>query len=181
MSCPHIVPNVFSQGRGPRCKIELSVIREIATHQGEKPIFDTIRSVILTRYSELVHRCFPAEPTGEAAFTYASYLYLRGIPNIDVAVDGWRMLRLVSETAASLRAVGIMYVLPTGEIPIEVELSRELRSTRYWLRVGMDDSRWGSLSDSKRWKAVYLYANGECDEAWNWSQQVSGCLPDAGG
>ncbi|MGH8185663.1 MAG: hypothetical protein ACREUC_03805, partial [Steroidobacteraceae bacterium] len=61
-------------------------------------------------------------------------LYLRVIPNLDVAVDGWRMLRVVSETASSLRAVGLMHVLPAGELPLEVDLSREPGSTRYRLR-----------------------------------------------
>lgn len=143
-----------------------------------KSAFDTLRSVILTRFSELVHERFPAAPAGEEAFTYALYLYLRAIPNFEVAVDGWRMLRVASETTESLRAIGIMYVLPTGELPIEVELSRELRSTRYALRIGIDDTLWRSLSDSKRWKAVYLYANRERGEEWNWSQPISGCLPD---
>jgi hypothetical protein len=174
----------LSQARSPDCrwqgccKVTPSAICEIATQQKGTPLFDTIRSVILTRHSELVHRCFAAEPAGEAAFIYASYLYLRGLPDVDVAVDGWRMFRLVSETATSLRAIGIMHVLPSCELPIEFELIREPRSTRYWLRIGMDDSRWGSLSDSKRWKVVYLHAQGKSDEEWNWSQPVSGCLPD---
>jgi hypothetical protein len=144
-------------------------------------IFDTVRSVILTRYPEftkLIQRRFPTDPAGEEAFTYALELYLRVIPNLDVAVDGWRMLRIVRETAASLRAVGIMHVLPTGELPLEVELSRELGATRYWLRIGMGNACWDSLSNSKRWKAVYLYANGERDEEWTWSEAISGCLAD---
>jgi hypothetical protein len=141
-------------------------------------VFETIRRIILTRFSELVHKCFPAEPAGEEAFTYALYLCLRSLHIADVAMDGWRMLRIAGETATSLRAVGIMHVLPTGELPIEVELSGELHSIRYWVRIGMDDDRWGSLTDSKRWKAVYLYANGARDEAWHWSQPISGCFPE---
>jgi hypothetical protein len=142
----------------------------------------TVRSVILTRHpklAELVQSRFPTDPAGEEAFTYALELYLRTIPKLDVAVDGWRMLRILRETAASLRAVGIMYVLPTGELPLEVELSRELGSTRYWLRMGIGDACWDSLSDSKRWTAVYLYASGERDEEWTWSEPISGCLADA--
>ena len=101
------------------------------------------------------------------------------IPNLDIAVDGWRMLRLVRETPTSLRAVGLMHVLPAGELPIEVELSRDVGSTRYRLRIGVGDARWDSLSDSKRWNAVYLYASGERDEEWTWSEPISGCLADA--
>jgi len=105
-------------------------------------------------------------------------LYLRFIPNLDAAVDGWRILRLVREDATSLQAVGIMHVLPTGELPLEVELSREPASTRYRLRIGIGDARWEALSHSKRWNAVYLYASGERAEEWAWSEPVSGYLAD---
>jgi len=96
-----------------------------------------------------------------------------------VDLDGWRQLQIVRETAASLQVVGITYVLPGGELPLEAVLSRDSDSIRYWLRVGVDDSRWSSLTDSKRWKAVYLYATGERDEEWNWSEPISGVLADA--
>lgn len=104
---------------------------------------------------------------------------MRAIPSLDVAVDGWKTLRLVSETRTSLRAVGIMYVLPASELPLEVELSREVSSTRYRVRVAVEDARWNSLSESKRWKAVYLYASGGRDEEWNWREPIEGCVPDA--
>jgi hypothetical protein len=88
------------------------------------------------------------------------------------------MLRLVRENAASLQAVGIMHILPTGELPLEVELSREPALTRYRLRIGVGDARWDALSHSKRWSAVYLYAGRERDEEWTWSAPVSGYLAD---
>jgi len=145
-------------------------------------VFDTIRTHVLTRYpplAELVRSRFPSDPTGEAAFSYALELYVRAIPNLDVAVDGWKTLRVVRETRISLRAVGLMHVLPASELPLEVELSREIGSTRYRVRVGSDDARWGALSNSKRWKVVYLYASGEGDEEWNWREPIVGCLADA--
>ncbi len=95
----------------------------------EAATFDTLRSVILSRYSErteLVQRRFPDDPAGEGAFACALELFLRLIPNLDASLDGWRMCRLVGETATSLRAVGIMYVLPAGELPVEVMLSTDL-------------------------------------------------------
>ena len=94
------------------------------------------------------------------------------------AVDGWRLLRLVHEGEASLRAVGLMYVLPSSELPLEVQLSRVPGSTRYWARMGLNDERWKSLSDAKRWKVVYLYASGDGKEEWNWSAPISGSLAD---
>jgi hypothetical protein len=102
------------------------------------------------------------------------YVYLRDIPEIDLTLDDWKILRVVSETADSLRAVGIMYVLPSSEVPIEVELFKHPGSIAYVVRVGITDQRWSSLSDSKRWKAVYLYATGEQEEGWNWSEPLSG-------
>jgi len=142
----------------------------------------TVRSVILAAHPELIEPIqnrFPTDAAGEEAFSCALELYLRTIPNLNVSLDGWRMLRVVRETSASLRAVGIIYVLPTGELPLEVELSREPGSTCYWLRIGTSDARWESLSDSKRWTAVYLYASGDREEGWTWSEPISGSLADA--
>ena len=160
-----------------------SVRRQSNRHcQSEGSVFDTVRTHVLTHYppvAELVRERFPADPAGEAAFSYALELYLRALPNLDVAVDGWSTFRVVRESRTSLRAVGIMYVLPASELPVEVELSREFGSTRYRVRVGIEDARWSSLSESKRWKVVYLYATGERDEEWNWSEPVEGCVADA--
>jgi hypothetical protein len=147
----------------------------------QKPIFDTLRCVILNRYpkfAELVRERFPGDPAGEEAFAYALALFLRVIPDLDVPLDGWKMFRLASETATSLRAVGIMHVLPRGLLPVEVTLSKDPRGTQYRVQIGTGDSQWESLSDSKRWGAVYLYASGERDEEWAWSKPISGCLGD---
>jgi hypothetical protein len=102
------------------------------------------------------------------------YVYLNDISEIDIALDDWKMLRVVRETAESLHAVGIMYVLPSSEVPIEVELSKQSGSIAHVVRVGILDERWNSLSDSKRWKACYLYATGEQEAGWNWSEPMSG-------
>jgi hypothetical protein len=99
---------------------------------------------------------------------------LYAIPGIDGSLDDWKMLRVVTETANSLRAVGLMYALPSGELPVEVELSLQGGSLEYIVRVGAADAQWNSLSKSKRWKAVYLYATGERAEGWTWSKPVSG-------
>ena len=120
---------------------------------------------------------FPTDETGDEAFAYALELFLRTIDNLEM-MDGWRMVRLVRETDTSLRAVGIMHVLPAGALPCEVELSRELKSIRYWVRIGVDDDRWRSLSDSKSWNAVYLYATAGRKEEWTWSKPISGCIAD---
>lgn len=71
-----------------------------------------------------------------------------------------------------------MHVLPHGELPVEVTLSAGAEGVRYRLQIGTGDSRWESLSDAKRWKAVYLYASGERDEIWTWATPITGCLAD---
>lgn len=130
------------------------------------------------KLAELVRERFPENPTGDGAFSYALELFLRVIPNLDASLDGWKMFRLASETATSLRAVGIMHVLPSGVLPVEVTLSTGSRGIQYRVQIGIDDSQWDSLSDSKRWKAVYLYASGVRDEEWAWSKPISGWLSD---
>lgn len=121
---------------------------------------------------------FPTDPRGEDAFAYAFYLFLRALPNLDVTVDGWKTLQIVRETDDFLQAVGIMYVLPNGEPPFEVVLRRRPNETLYWLRVGVDDDRWNSLSEAKRWKLVYYYAQGQRNEEWEWSEPISGSISD---
>jgi hypothetical protein len=126
----------------------------------------------------LVRSRFPDDPLSDQAFAYALYLFLATIPDLDVTVDGWRMVHLLRETEVSVRAVGIMHVLPRGELPMEVEFSRGTDTIRYWIRVGTGDALWHSRSESKRWSAVYLYATGERDEEWVWSDAISGSVSD---
>lgn len=71
-----------------------------------------------------------------------------------------------------------MYVLPDGELPMEVALRRMNSSTHYWLRIGISDSIWLSYSESKRWKLMYSFANGHCNEQWIWSDPIEGFVSD---
>ena len=87
-------------------------------------------------------------------------------------------MRFVHETDTSLHAVGLMYVLPRSELPFEVELTSDIGATQYWVRVGIADDFWKSLTESKRSKAVDLYASRERDEVWSWSEPVSGRVTD---
>lgn len=142
-------------------------------------IFDTLRTAILNRHphiATLVQERFPDDPAGEQAFSYALELFL--CANLNAALDGWKMFQLVTDTATSLRAVGIVYVLPHGELPAEVTLSASAKGVQYRLQIGTGDPQWKSLSDAKRWKVVYLYANGERDEVWTWATPISGYLTD---
>jgi hypothetical protein len=83
---------------------------------------------------------------------------------------------VVEETRDSLRAVGISYVLPQGELLIEAQLHLVNGSIDYQILVGIPDAAWDSLSESKRWKAVYAYATDAVEPSWEWDRPVIGTL-----
>ncbi len=119
---------------------------------------------------------FPGDPHGDEAFRYALYLYVRGLPEVDIAVDGWRTLQISRETRGFMRAVGIMSILPPDELPLEVVLRLRGAETAYWLRFGVPDRLWRSMTRSRRWKAVYLYAHDRHAASWNWADPVAGAV-----
>lgn len=134
--------------------------------------FETIRDILLSRCRDLVRSevtDYSRDPVADAI-----YIFLRGLPDLDLPVDGWTSFHVVGEATESLTAVGIMTVLPTNELPLEVEFWTESNQMRYRLRVGLVDERWHSLSESKRWKSVYLYATQGLDMAWTWSDPILG-------
>ncbi len=91
-------------------------------------------------------------------------------------VDGFTLLRFVRESHTELRAVGISYVLPSSQLPIDARLKLFCGQVRYRVRVGSDCDRWQALTASKRWKAVYAYAENSVDPAWNWEVPVVGTI-----
>ena len=154
-------------------------VTEKAASTSQESRFNTIRDDIHTRYSELtdlVEERFPADSRGQEAFKYALELYLRAIPSLDVAVDGFTYLNVVEETNTEMRAVGISYVLPSSLLPIEVVFQYVDGIVEYRILVGVDDELWKRLSDSRRWKAVYLYATEGAPAEWDWDQVVEGRL-----
>jgi hypothetical protein len=88
------------------------------------------------------------------------------------------MFQVVQESAFSLNAFGIMCVLPGGEFPMEVELTRKSKSTEYRLRAGVVNAHWYSLSNSKRWRLAYQYAKHQQDACWTWLEPIAGYLTD---
>lgn len=129
-------------------------------------------------FERLVGATFPGGPSGDEAFKHALYIYLRALPDLDIAVDGWRTLQISRETHDFLRAVGIMSILPPDELPLEVVLRRRETETAYWLRFGAPDRLWHSMTRSRRWKAVYLYAHDSHVAKWNWADPIAGALPN---
>jgi len=85
---------------------------------------------------------------------------------------------VAEETPAVLRTVGLSYVLPSGELPIDAEFRLSDGSVDYRILVGIADDPWDSFSESKRWKAVYAYATDGAEPKWDWDRPVVGTLQD---
>ena len=76
-------------------------------------------------------------------------------------MDGWDYFSVIRESNDSIDAVGLMTLLPSGSVPIEVNVTRHESGFTWSVRIARLDPAWLALSDSKRWKSVYLYATGE--------------------
>lgn len=95
----------------------------------------------------------------------------------DVTVDGWALFRVVRESHDSLEGVGLMTLLPTGSVPMSVEIRAHEHELVWSARAGLQDQQWLALSNSKRWNAVYLFATGGREEAqWTWDREYQGVL-----
>lgn len=143
---------------------------------GKEMTFSTIRDDIHGRYnrlSKLVGESFPQDPRGSDAFKLALELYLQALPELE-SIDGWALLIVVEETPEALRAVGISYVLPSSELPIEASFRFASGVIEYQILVGSDDKVWSSRTESKRWNAVYQYATEGTEPEWNWGPPITG-------
>ena len=121
---------------------------------------------------------FPGDSRGPDAFKYALEHYLRALPKLAVALDGFTFLNVVAETPTELRVVGLSHVLPSSELPIDASFRRVGCAIEYRILVGLHDRVWADLTGSKRWKAVYLYATEALEPKWSWDQPVEGLLTD---
>jgi len=143
--------------------------------------FNNIREHIHGHYpavAALVDRQFPEDSRGSEAFKYALELYLRALPKFGAAIDGWHFLNVVEETSTALRVVGFSYVLPSSELPIDAKFRLAGGAIEYRILVGCDDKAWNALTESKRWKAVYLYATEGVEPEWNWDQPIEGTFDE---
>jgi hypothetical protein len=165
----------YEETKGPTgCEVSRT-----SSETSEVSVFKHVRNELLSRYPDLgklVAQRFPGDGGCDEALAYTLELFLRTVPNLHIAVDGWKMFRVASETASSLRVIGIMHVLPSGNLPVEVTLSTDAAATQYRVLTGVADSRWESLSDAQQWKAVYLYASGEREETWTWASPILGIV-----
>jgi hypothetical protein len=108
------------------------------------------------------------------------YALLRSIDGLQVTVDGWSYVRVVRESPESLGAVGLMTLLPSGSIQIEIVVKANNSGVAWMVQVAQTDSEWLALSESKRWNRVYLYATGErATPQWSWGKSLEGSAPHA--
>ena len=115
------------------------------------------------------------EPDDEVAS--ALYALLWSIDDTDVSVDGWSYFRVIRESEESLDAVGLMTLLPSGSVPIAINVKAQQGGFAWSVQVAHLDQAWLALSDSKRWNSVYLYATGELETPrWTWGRQHHGSV-----
>lgn len=110
----------------------------------------------------------------EDAFAYMVELYIRALPDLNVSLDGFRFLKVVNETDSEIEIVGLSYLLPPKEAPMELTLNKQTDVTSYFLRFGAFHR--SLQTDAKRWNAVYLYASGNVEAEWTWLEPVTGKL-----
>ena len=95
---------------------------------------------------------------------------------MEAPVDGFTLLRVIDETSTVLHAVGISYVLPSSQLPIDAEFKLTGDKIHYRILVGVDGGRWDALTASMRWKHVYNYAADGAEPTWDWERPVVGTL-----
>lgn len=92
-------------------------------------------------------------------------------------VDGWKYFKVIRESEESLKAVGLAYLLPSGSIPIEIDLRRHDGGFTWSAQVAQEDSAWLAMSHSKQWSSVCLYAIGELAKPpWTWGETFQGSV-----
>jgi hypothetical protein len=119
----------------------------------------------------------PREIEADDQLGHALYRMLWSLGDPDVSVDGWTVFKLTRECDASLDGVGLMTLLPSGSMPIAVHVEAADDAITWSARASLRDETWLSLSDSKRWNKVYLYAGGDLAvPQWKWDRTYTGTL-----
>jgi hypothetical protein len=96
---------------------------------------------------------------------------------LEICVDGWSVFKVTKETNEQLEAVGLMTLLPSGSLPIAMNISANAGNLSWSAQVGEVDEEWQALPESKRWKKVYLFATGsDVEPQWSWGRQYRGAV-----
>ena len=112
----------------------------------------------------------------DADLAAACYALLWSV-DTEVSVDGWELFRIVRESTEALDVVGLMTLLPSGKVPIAINLWPTASGFDWSIRIGRLDTSWLALSADKQWNSVYLYATGdEKSPRWAWGDQHDGSV-----
>jgi GNAT superfamily N-acetyltransferase len=132
----------------------------------------SVREQVLQRFGVNNPAREPDQQIGDALYDLLYTVDLNGL-----CVDGWMYVHVRSESPDLLLAVGLMTLLPTGSLPMEVKIQRLDDALSWDVQVGRPDTAWLASSDSKQWKSVYLYATGERDSPqWEWDRRFHGVI-----
>ena len=132
----------------------------------------SVREQLLQRFQLTGDVREPDQELGDAL-----YVLLYSIDLKNISVDGWNSFYVIRESRNSLDAVGLMTLLPTGSVPIEINVSSIESGFSWSVQIGRLDSEWLGMSESKQWKQVYLYATGGRDTPhWAWDRRCNGSV-----
>jgi hypothetical protein len=93
----------------------------------------------------------------------------------ELTVDGWGLFRVVQESEDSLDAVGLMWLLPGGSVPMVLNVTADEAGLSWSVQAAVEDRTWLAFSESKKWNHVYLYATGARETpAWTWDRRYQG-------
>lgn len=110
---------------------------------------------------------------------YALECLLWSIEDKDFSVDGWTYFRVKRESENALDVVGLMTLLPSGSVPIAINVQGQDKGFVWSAQIACVDADWLALSHSRQWKDVYLYATGERQTpGWRWERQYHGSAQD---
>ena len=115
-------------------------------------------------------------PTDENALEYAVEGLLRSVSGVG-SLDDFDFFCVIDETSTHMEIIGLAYFLPNRTLPLKVSFSLENENMTYRVLLGSDATNWHALSDSKRWKAVYLHAKEGQSPGWNWDAPIEGSIP----
>lgn len=133
---------------------------------------NTVRERVVRRFESAIRKREADETLGDAL-----YVLFRTASEIETCVDGWTVFRVMRESTEYLEAVGLMALLPCGQIPIAISITANADNLAWLAQVGQEDDEWRSLSESKRWKKVYIYASGSTQQpSWSWKKQYRGLV-----
>ena len=137
----------------------------------------TIRTDIITQspFFSLITERYPDFETSPYALAYAIEGHLRATQVLP-ALDGFQNLHVMKETGVVLHLIEIVFLLPSGIVPLEVSFSKLDGDISYQDRLGIQDEGWKSLTQKERWSAVDLYATENEKPQWNWEPTLEGYL-----